>query len=162
MSEAQVHVANASTSGLKPQTSITIAVDTAYIAAQQGRNISQGVYMMDNRIRNGSSGEGNLELSTVCNNGDLIGFNVVPINALGPTGDKVVITGFNVSGGTVFTAAGEPRSEPAPAGEVAGQYWVGQALAQGEQTYQIQIEVTVGQLQPVSYFVNWDPFITAR
>jgi ABC-type siderophore export system fused ATPase/permease subunit len=147
---------------LTPQTSISIAVDTAYVAAQQGKNISQGIYMTDNRLRNGSSGEGNLELRTVCNNGDLIGFNVLPINALGASGDSVVITGFNVSNGSVFTAAGTPRQQPPPAGELAGAYWIGQAMAQGNQTYQIQIMVTVGLLQPVTYFINWDPFITAR
>lgn len=155
-------VARASTNALSPQTAITIAVDTAYVAAQQGRNISQGIYMIDNRVRNGSTGEGTLELSTVCNNGDLIGFNVVPIDILGSSGDQVVITGFTVSQGSVFTAAGTPRVQPALPGEPAGAYWIGQALNQGNQTYQIQIEVTVGLLQPVSYFINWDPFITSR
>ena len=32
----------------------------------------------------------------------------------------------------------------------------------GSQTYQIQIAVTVGVIQPVTYYVNWDPFITAQ
>lgn len=155
-------VSRAVASSLSPQTSVTIAVDTSYVAAQQGRNISQGIYMMDNRVRNGSTGEGTLELSTVCNNGDLIGFNAVPINILGSSGDKVVITGFPVSQGSVFTAAGIPRVQPALPGEPEGAYWIGQALAQGNQTYQIQIAVTIGVLQPVTYYINWDPFITAR
>ena len=156
------HVTQATDSmALNPQTAITIAVDTAYVAAQQGQNISQGIYMMDNRVRNGSQGEGTLELSTMSFNGSLVGFNVVPINALGSSGDTVIITGFTVSQGTVFTAAGQPRVQTSPPGEPAGAYWIGQCLNQGSQTYQIQIKVTVGQLQPVSYFVNWDPFITA-
>jgi len=155
-------VSRGTAASLSPQTSITIAVDTAYVAAQQGRNISKGIYMVDNRLRNGSTGEGTLELSTTCNNGDLIGFNAVPIDILGASGDQVVITGFTVSQGAVFTAAGTPRQQPALPGEPAGAYWIGQALAQGSQTYQIQIQVTVGVLQPVSYFINWDPFITAR
>ena len=160
--QPRAQVVRAAKGTLSPQTSITIAVDTAYVAAQQGRNIGQGIYMMDNRVRNGSSGEGTLELSTACNNGDLIGFNVVPIDALGTSGDSVVITGFTVSQGNVFTAAGTPRQQPALPGEPAGAYWIGQALNQGSQTYQIQIEVTVGLLQPVHYFINWDPFITAK
>ncbi|MBV9110746.1 MAG: hypothetical protein JO306_15145 [Gemmatimonadetes bacterium] len=147
---------------LSPQTSITIAVDTAYIAAQQGQNISQGIYMMDNMVRNGSTGEGTLELKSVTNDGSLIGFNVVPIDIMGSLGDSVVITGFTVSEGSVFTAAGTPRQQPALPGEPAGAYWIGQALQQGSETYQIQIEVTVGKLQPQSYFVNWDPYITAN
>jgi hypothetical protein len=147
---------------LSPQTWITIAVDTEYVAAQQGRNIVQGIYMMDNRVHNGSTGEGTLELNTSTTDLSLIGFNVVPIDALGANGDQVVITGFNVSQGSVFTAAGNPRQQPPLPGELAGAYWIGQALAQGSQTYQIQIEVTVGQLQSVTYAVNWDPYITAQ
>ena len=161
MATANVAVVSRATT-YNVQTSIQIAVDTAYVAAQSGRNIGQGIYMMDNRIRNGSTGEGTLELHTVCNNGDLIGFNVLPIDALGTSGDQVVITGFTVSQGSVFTAAGTPRRQPPLPGEIAGAYWLGQALNQGSQTYQIQIMVTVGILQPVTYFVNWDPFITAR
>ena len=56
--KAVAAVSRASQATLSPQTSITIAVDTAYVAAQQGKNIGQGIYMMDNRVRNGSSGEG--------------------------------------------------------------------------------------------------------
>lgn len=145
-----------------PTTAITIAVDTAYVAAQQGRNINQGIYMMDNMVANGSSREGTLELSTKCPVGSLIGFNTVPINGEGVSGDQVIITGFTVSQGNVFTAAGQPRKQPSPNKEPDGSYWIGQALNTGSQTYQIQIKVTVGQLQPVSYFINWDPFITAQ
>jgi len=149
------------TPGLNPQTSITIAVDTAYVASQQGRNISQGVYMMDNMVANGSSGEGQMELHTHCAVGSLIGFHSVPINALGSSGDTVTITGFTVSQGSVFTAAGQPRQQPPLHDEPPGTYWIGQALNAGTQTYQIQIAVRVGKLQPVTYYVNWDPFITA-
>src|SRR3954453_3595690 len=119
----------AAAAALTPQTVVTIAVDTAYVAAQQGRDISQGIYMMDNKVRNGSTGEGTLELSTVCNNGSLIGFNVVPIDLLGQFGDSVVITGFSVTPppgqSGVFTAAGTPRTQPALPGEPAGAWCIG-------------------------------------
>ena len=154
--------AEATVGQYNPLTAITIAVDTSYVASQQGRNISSGIYMMDNMASNGSTGEGTLELSTKCPVGSLIGFNVVPINVNGVSGDTVVITGFNVSSGSVFTAAGQPRQQTSPNNEPAGSYWVGQAIATGKQTYQIQIKVTVGILNPVSYFINWDPFITAQ
>ena len=158
------HVTQATDSrALNPQTAITIAVDTAYVAAQAGKNIFQGggVYMMDNRLPNGSQGEGTLQLSTMSFDGSLVGFNVVPINVLGSSGDTVVITEFNVSQGAVFTAAGQPGPQPSPPGEPAGAYWIGQCLNQGSQTYQIQIKVTVGQLQPVSFYVQWSAMITA-
>jgi len=141
------------------QSAITIAIDTAYVAAQGGRNIREGIYMMDNRVSNGSTGEGTLELRSAVNNGDLISFNAVPINGEGTSGDTVVITGFTVSNGSVFTAAGQPRQFDSPPGEPAGSYWIGQAMNEGQQTYQIQIKVTVGKLQPTTYFINWDPYI---
>ena len=143
---------------LIPQTAITIAVDTQYVAAHGGRNILQGIYMFDNQASAGSSGEGTLELSTVTFDGSLIGFEAVPINP--NTGDTVLITGFPVSQGTVFGSQGYPMSQAQPL--PAGSYWIGQATSQGRQTYQIQIQITTGGIRPTTYFVNWDPFITAN
>lgn len=148
------------TAVLQPQAFITIAVDTAYVASQQGQNIGQGVYMMDNQVSNGSTNEGQMELSTVVPVGSLIGFNTVPINP--GSGDTVIITGFTVSQGSVFGSQGYPQQQPPIGTEPAGAYWIGQAMNVGHQTYQIQIKVTVGQLRPISYYVNWDPYITAK
>jgi hypothetical protein len=145
---------------LKPQCSIVIAVDTAYVASKQGQNIGTGVYMMDNMFNNGSTNEGQLELSTVVPVGSLIGFESVPINPL--SGDQVVISGFTVSQGSVFGSQGYPQQQPPIGTQPAGSYWIGQAMNGGSQTYQIQIKVTVGQIRPISYYVNWDPFITAQ
>ena len=136
-----------------PQTQIAIAVDTAYIASQGGAQISTGIYMMDNQLNRGSSNEGNLELHTTCANGSLIGFEVYPMDV--NSGDTVAITGFNVSQGNVFGGSGYPIQQ-------TPDYWVAQAMNQGSQTYQIQIKVTTGGLRPVSYYVNWDPFITSQ
>lgn len=147
-------------SGIQVNACITIAVDTAYVAAQQGRNIGAGVYMMDNTISNGSSGEGQMELHTKVPVGSTIGFDSVPINPV--SGDQVIITGFNVSQGSVFGSAGYPRQQPPLGTQPAGSWWIGQAMNAGSQTYQIQIAVTVGVIQPVTYYVNWDPFITAQ
>ncbi|HEX8824530.1 MAG TPA: hypothetical protein VF794_31700 [Archangium sp.] len=161
-----VRAAASSPGTLSPTTSITIAVDTAYIASQQGQNISQGVYLMDNQRANGSTGEGTTELSTVCHVGSLIGFLALPINASGSSGDQVVITGFTVSQGSVFGSQGIPVAQPMmdsqPASELGSNYWIGQAMNTGSQTYQVQLAVTVGQLRPTTYFINWDPFIKAQ
>jgi len=136
-----------------PQTQIAIAVDTAYIASQGGAAISTGIYMMDNQLNRGSSNEGNLELHTNCANGSLIGFSTYPMDV--NSGDTVVITGFNVSQGNVFGGSGYPLQQ-------TPSYWVAQAMNQGSQTYQIQIKVTTGGIRPVSYYINWDPFITSQ
>jgi hypothetical protein len=137
-----------------PQTAIEVAVDTSYIIAQSGQGIGTDIYMVDNELNNGSSGEGTLELSTKTNAGNLIGWQVAPIDP--NTGDSVVITGFNVSQGNVFGSQGYPIQQ-----DTAGAYWVGQAMNAGSQTYQIQIMVTSGGIRPTKYFVNWDPFVTA-
>ena len=151
-------VREAAVSALIPSVTVTVAVDTAYVAARQGSNISQGIYMMDNMVRSGSGGEGTLELSTVAPVGSLIAWSVVPIDVTAAgDGTSIAITGFTVSQGNVFGGSGYPRPQTAK-----GDYWMGQLMNQGSQTYQIQIKVTVGAIQPVSYFINWDPFITAR
>jgi hypothetical protein len=142
---------------LKPLTAITIAVDTAYVVSQQGQRINEGVYMMDNMEANGSEDEAQMELHTMCPVGSLIGFNAVPINALSSNKGTVEITGFTVSQGSVFTATGAPQKQ-----DESGDYWIGQAVKAGSQTYQVQLKVTNGGLNPTPYYVNWDPFITAQ
>ncbi|HEX8131768.1 MAG TPA: hypothetical protein VF527_21915 [Pyrinomonadaceae bacterium] len=145
---------------LNPQTAITIAVDTEYVASQQGQNISQGIYMFDNQLNAGSTGEGTLELFTQTADESLIGFNVVPMNP--NTGDQVIISGFTVSQGSIWGSQGYPEAEPSFGSQPAGSYWIGQATSEGpRQTYQIQIKVTTGGLRPATYYVNWDPFIAA-
>jgi hypothetical protein len=138
-----------------PQTAIVIAVDTAYVGGQAGQQITSGIYMMDNQVNNGSSGEGTLGLSTHADLGSLIGFNVVPVNPV--SGDTVIITGFTVSQGSVFGSSGYPIQQPAIGNEPAGSYWIGQAMNAGRQIYQIQLKLTVGQLRPISYFVDFGP-----
>ena len=136
-----------------PQTQIALVVDTEYIAANGGENVTTGIYMMDNQLNSGSSNEGQLELHTVCNDHALIGFEAYPLNP--NTGDTVEITGFNVSQGNVFGSSGYPLQQ-------TPNYWIAQAMNAGSQTYQIQIKVTTGGLRPISYYVNWDPFITSQ
>lgn len=136
-----------------PQTQVAIAVDTAYIAGHAGQPVTTGIYMFDDQLNLGSSNEGQLELHTVCPVGSLIGWSVYPIDP--NLGDTVVITGFNVSQGNVFGGAGYPLSQ-------TPNYWVGQAMNAGNQTYQIQIKVTAGSIRPVAYYINWDPFIKAQ
>jgi hypothetical protein len=162
MAIAKVSAATICTSTLKPpKVSIQIAVDTSYVAGQAGKDIKHGIYMMDNMAGNGSLGEGTLELTTACKVGDLIGFNVLPINYL-TTFESVVITGFATIFGNVFTSAGTPQKQVAPSGEPDGAYWVGQAMRGGSSTYEIKIKVTVGQLQPQSYFISWYAHIIAN
>ncbi len=117
--------------------------------------------MMDNMVRNGSVGEGTLSLQTKCNAESLIGFLALPIDAGGGSADPVVIVSFLDKTGTVFTGAGHPVQAPPPGKLPAGSYWIGQAMRACTETYTIQIEVTVGQLQPVQYYVWWDATINA-
>jgi hypothetical protein len=145
-----------------PQVAVVIVVDTARIAAQgsSGRT-SDGVFMMDNMVRNGSSNEGTLTLDTRCSAGSLIGFQTLPVDGAGSFGDQVVITNFADIEGSVFTGAGHPIQQPPLGNLPPGSYWIGQAMAAGTETYMIEIKVTVGQLQPVRYYVWWYATLTA-
>ncbi len=145
-----------SSSGVIPNTVINIAVDTAYLYSQtSGQYAGTGVYMMDNNLSGGSTGEGGLELSSFVTAGFGVGFNVFPIDEAGSQGDTVEIVGFEISCGTnIFGNFGYPAQQP-PA---ASYQWLGTAMTQGNCTYQIKIGVSVGGA-PTKYFW-WDPFLT--
>ena len=152
-------VARGSAAVIKPGAVITIAVDTTYVASQQGRAIRQGIYMIDTGGSRGSTGEGGMELSAVVPVGAAVGFNAVPIDAV--SGGKVVINGFNFAAGNVFA----PDSYPQPSqlgNEPPGSWWIGRTINAGVQNYQIQIAATAGVIRPVTYYVNWDCFISAQ
>ena len=76
--------------------------------------------------------------------------------------DQVIITSFADVSGSVFTGAGHPIQQPSPGGLPAGSYWIGQAMEDGTEIYMIEIKVTVGQLQPVQYYVWWNATLTAQ
>jgi hypothetical protein len=137
---------------VRTETAIAIAVDTGYVVAHSD-NVQQGIYMIDNRKENGSSSEGTLELHTVCNPGDRVGFKVYAIDSLANRGDSVIITGLKVSQGSVFSSDGYPQPQPDEP-----QYWIGRASQRGSQTYQIRIQIT--SEEGTKYNVSWDPFIT--
>jgi hypothetical protein len=145
------------------QTAVTIALDTKYLISQPPGTNTRGIYMFDNRVNNGSSGEGNLELSTVCNAGDIMSFEVIAINELmGGSADTVKITGFNISQGNVFGGSeGAPISYHLP-GTSPGAYWLAQAVNTGQQVYQIFVEITSSGLHPIVRDITWDPYITAK
>lgn len=160
---ACVSLVSSQSSTLQPSVSIAIAVDTAAVAAVQNGTLSNGVYMMDTEVRSGSKREGQINLHTKCNVGALIGYQILPIDAAGASGDTAVITAFAFqSGQDVFTGAGHPvQIKKPPKGLERGAYWIGQAMAAGTEIYEIQIDVSIGQLQPIRYFVTWTAKITA-
>ncbi|CAM3357890.1 Inclusion body protein [Bordetella sputigena] len=139
-----------------PQTVIRILVDTAYVASVAPASngvVSNGVYMMDNRGANGSSGEGGYELHTVARLEDFIAWTIGPVDST--TQDTVKIIGFEVLGGSdVFTSAGEPRMR-----DTAGQLFVGQILNASSCTYRIKALLTVNGLSQENVPFFWDPSI---
>lgn len=134
--------------------SITVVVDTGYVAARSGENITAGIYMIDNMAARGSTGEGGMSLSTVVPVGTPVGFNIVPLNPL--SGDTVIFTGFAISQGDVFGTTGYPMMQNS-----TGNYWVGLAANKGSQPYMAQISIRTGSARPFSYYVNLFPSITA-
>jgi hypothetical protein len=147
---------------LIPRVSVVIAVDTAYVASHgTDGQITSGVFLIDNMVRRGSTHEATLQLHTVCNAGDLIGFHCVPVDGAGSSSDQVIITQFLDDSGDVFTGAGHPRQQPPIGNGPAGNWWVGQVMKGGTETYTIALQVTAGQLQPVMYDVWVEATITA-
>lgn len=144
---------NAST--VIPARVINVAVDTVYLYSQtSGVYAGTGVYMMDNNVAGGSTGEGGLELTSLVTAGFGVAFNVFPIDYAGQQGDIVQIVGFEISSGTnIFGNWGWPAQQPS----TSSYQWLGTAMVQGNCTYQIKIGVSVGGA-PMKYFW-WDPFL---
>ena len=142
------------TSSVIPARVINVAVDTVYLYSQtSGQYAGTGVYMMDNNVVGGSTGQGTEELNSQVTAGFGVGFNVFPIDALGAQGDSVSIVGMELSDGTnIFGTWGWPAQQPA----TSSYQWIGTAMTQGNCTYQLKIAVSVGGA-PAKYFW-WDPF----
>jgi len=139
-----------------PARVINVAVDTVFLYSQtSGQYAGQGIYMMDNNVVGGSTGEGTEELSSKVTAGFGVGFNVFPIDALGAQGDSVEIVGMELSSGVnIFGNWGWPQQQPTG----SSYQWLGTAMTQGNCTYQLKIGVTVGGAPKKYYW--WDPFFT--
>jgi hypothetical protein len=136
-----------------PVAQVAVAVDTALVAGSGGSTISTGIYLMDNQLAEGATGEASFVLHSIVPVGSLIGFTAYPINT--GIGDTVVITGFNIVEGDVFGSAGYPILQQSG-------YWIGQAMNIGAQSYQIQLCITAGSLRPTRYYVHAQASLSAR
>jgi hypothetical protein len=136
-----------------PQVQVAVSIDTAYVAGNGGSKLTRGVYLVDNQLNDGSTGEGGMALHTRCPIGSLIGFSSYPIDT--GSGDSVAITGFSIVQGSVFGGSGYPI-------EYSEGYWIGQAMYGGSQTYQIQFCVTSGALRPVKFYTSVECQLTAQ
>lgn len=149
------------TASLIPSIVINIAVDTQYLIGQPSNSnyAGQGIYMMDNNVLAGSTNEGSLELDTFCVSGQIIGFNVFPIDSLQGLGDTVEISAFQVSKDSPNLWAGG-----APQMQSSGEYqWIGQIIGSNQKmTYQIMISVNSGGVAPIKRTFYWDPYITCQ
>jgi hypothetical protein len=140
-----------------PARVINIAVDTVFLYSQtSGPYAGQGIYMMDNNVVGGSTGEGSEELTSLVTAGFGVGFNVFPIDAYGAQGDTVEIVDMELlSGNNIFGNFGWPAQQPA----TSAYQWVGTVMNQGNCTYQLKIGVSIGGA-PMKYYW-WDPFLVS-
>lgn len=145
-----------STTSIIPARVINVAVDTAFLYSQtSGQYAGVGIYMMDNNVDGGSTGEGGLELASQVTAGFGVAFNVFPIDEAGAQGDTVSLEGIEISNGmNIFGNFGMPAPQPA----TSSYQWLGTAFIQGSCTYQLKIGVSVGGA-PMKYFW-WDPFLS--
>lgn len=129
-----------------PCAQVAIAVDTAFVAGAGDAAIASGIYLMDNQLNGGSSGEGSFgSLASVVPVGSLVGYAAYPLDT--GLGDQVAITGFSVVEGDVFGCAGYPIAQ-------RPDYWIAQAMYLGSQVYQIQLRITAGALRPTQFYVH--------
>ena len=135
---------------------INIAVDTRYVYSHISyRYDGTGIYMMDNNVAGGSTGQGGLQLSSRVSPGAVIAFNVFPINYAGRTGDSVRIVDIEVAGGTnVFGGSGYPVRQPS---DSYTYQWLGRTDKEGYCTCQVKIGVSVGGA-PMQYY-EWNCFL---
>ncbi|MCG6203348.1 hypothetical protein LPW26_01745 [Rhodopseudomonas sp. HC1] len=135
---------------------VNIAVDVNYVYSQKpGSYLGAGIYMMDNHVVSGSSGEGTLELTVAGSAGQSVAFNAFAINQLQGTNAVVTIQGLQQSSGTnVFGNQGWPSAQTPP----APYQFLGYLMKSGQMTYQIKIGVSPnGVIFPTQYY-TWDPF----
>lgn len=120
---------------------IQITVDTATILANPQVPSNQVIFMSDNNAGGGSTGEGTNELNTACHVGDTIQWRLAAQD--GQT--QVVFLAMKNSNGDVF-GFNPPQNN--------GTLYQGEAVSQGQETYQILIMVA----GTTTY--TWDPFVT--
>lgn len=124
-----------------PTVFIQVWVDTNKVL----NGSSEGIYLVDNRVGNGSRNEGSTGLLTNVTNGSVIQWDIYNIDATGKTALAITAIG-NAS---IWGAGGQPQSNGAGG-------FVGQAQVTGQSAYQITMNV---QKQPGSagITINVDP-----
>lgn len=120
---------------------IQISVNTGSILANPQVPPSQVIFMTDNNVAGGSTGEGTFELNTACHVGDTLQWRLAAQDGATP----VQFLAMKNSNGNVF------GFNP-PTGN--GTLYQGEAVTTGQETYQVLILVN----GTTTY--SWDPFIT--
>lgn len=117
-------------------------------AVQNGS--TAGVYMVDNRVGNGSQNEGSAGLSTQVTNGSTIQWNVYNIDA----SSAAVVSIVDIGNCNVWGAGGQPEA-------AASESFVGQAQSTGSAGYAITINVQK-QVGSAGISITLNPSISAK
>ena len=143
-------------SASNPTVIINIAIDSQALFSQPpGPTDGTGIYMMDNWVASGSTGQGSSELYTQnVQAEEWVGWNVNAIDSLGQMGDSVEITSFEISDG--INVWGTEGYWQAGSGNLQ---WIAQAKNAGKITYQVKVGVSTGNGAPVQYY-TFDPFVS--
>jgi len=143
-------------SAANPTVIINIAIDTQALFSQPpGPTNGTGIYMMDNWVSSGSTGQGSSELDTKnVQAEEWVGWNVSAIDSLGNMGDSVQISSFEISdGNNVWGTQGYWQAG-------TGNFqWIAQAQSVGRIIYQVKVGVTTGPDAPVQFY-TFDPFLS--
>ncbi len=128
---------------------INVLMVVDVVGALSSGNLTENIYLVDTNKYFGSGSEGQAELVTSCNDGQIIIWNVTPINP----GNDVQITGF---GGQIITEnICNPRKSELPGGSVI---WSGRVETQGK-TAKYQYNCT---LSFDGKNMTFDPFLNVK
>ena len=125
---------------------VLVVVDA--LGASSGGSLQNNVYMIDSRKYMGSWSEGQCELTTVCNDSDIIQWTIAPVDS----GTDVRITGF--TGDMVTSKVCTPQEQ----GLSGAKYWAGRVEAQGR-TGRVQYSLTV---MIDNQQMSFDPYLDIR
>ena len=117
-------------------------------AVQNGS--TRGVYMVDNRVGNGSQNEGSPALSTKVTNGSTIQWSIYNIDA----NSAALLSIVDIGNCAVWGAGGQPEVG-------TGGAFIGQAQVVGEANYPININVQK-QVGSAGITISLNPSITAQ
>jgi hypothetical protein len=106
---------------------------------------TQGIYIVDNRLSSGSTGEGTYQLTTACERGDDVCWTVLPVD-----GDPdVQLTISSIGNSNAWGIAGPPQAYGS-----TGTVYTGKVQNSGNAPYEVALNVNFTSTIPLNLFMQ--------